>query len=121
MSKLVAIIDAYKDSHGAPSDSSVARAIGVKPQTLSSWRTRGIKEPPDRDALRKLAALANVDYETVVLRAALLDAGWIEEDETYGTPMNDELSERRPRVVNDDLAGLPSVASKRKKKPDNGG
>lgn len=79
MSRLVAIIDDYKDHHGAPSDSSVARVIGIKPQTLSSWRTRGIKEPPDRDALRKLAALAGLDYEEDVLRAALLDAGWIEE------------------------------------------
>lgn len=81
MSRLVAIIDAYKDQHGQPSDSSVARAIGVKPQTISSWRTRGIKEPPDREAMRRLASLAGVDYSTVVLRAALLDAGWIDEDD----------------------------------------
>lgn len=79
MSKLVAIIDAYKDQHGQPSDSSVARAIGVKPQTLNSWRKRGIKEPPDRGALRELARLTRRDYETDVLRAALLDAGWIED------------------------------------------
>lgn len=81
MSRLVAIIDAYKDRHGQPSDSSIARAIGVKPQTVSSWRKRGIKEPPDRDALRQLARLAQVDYENVVLRAALLDSGWIDEQE----------------------------------------
>lgn len=124
MSKLVAIIDAYKDTHGGPSDSSVARAIGVKPQTLSSWRTRGVKVPPDRDSLRRLASLANLDYETVVLRAALLDAGWIEEgdgDALSAAPMNaeqDPLSERRRRVANSDLADLPSVAKKRK--PRNG-
>lgn len=91
MSHLVRLIDAYKDKHGQPSDSSVARAIGVKPQTLSSWRTRGIKEPPDRNALRKLALLAGADYETEVLRAALLDAGWIEEsdgDDRDAAPMN---------------------------------
>lgn len=80
MSRLVAIIDAYKDQHGQPSDSSVARAIGVKPQTLSSWRKRGIKEPPAREALRELARLTRLDYESVVLRAALMDAGWIEEE-----------------------------------------
>lgn len=79
MSRLVAIIDAYKDKHGQPSDSSIARAIGVKPQTVNSWRKRGIKEPPAREALRELARLTNLDYETQVLRAALLDAGWIEE------------------------------------------
>lgn len=80
-SRLVSIIDAYKDQHGQPSDSSVARAIGIKPQTLSSWRQRGLKEPPDRDALRLLARLAGVNYEDHVLRAALLDAGWIEESD----------------------------------------
>lgn len=95
MSRLVAIIDAYKDQHGQPSDSSVARAIGVKPQTLSSWRTRGFKEPPDRDALRELARLAGLSYESVVLRAALLDAGWIDEsegDDRDSAPTNDGLS-----------------------------
>lgn len=78
MSNLLALIDDYKDRHGAPSDSSIARAIGSKPQTISSWRTRGIKEPPDREVLRELARFLRVDYETVVLRAALLDAGWID-------------------------------------------
>jgi len=85
MSRLVAIIDAYKDTHGQPSDSSIARAIGAAPQTISSWRKRGIKEPPRRDLLRKLAALIGKDYETVVLKAALLDSGWLKESETKRT------------------------------------
>ena len=89
MSRLVAIIDAYKDTHGQPSDSSVARSIGVKPQTLSSWRHRGVKVPPDRDALRKLARLAGLSYEHDVLRAALLDCNWISEESPDGTPMNE--------------------------------
>lgn len=80
MSRLLAIIDAYKDKHGQPSDSSIARAIGVKPQTISSWRRRGLKHPPDREALKELARLAALDYESVVLRAVLLDVGWIEEE-----------------------------------------
>lgn len=78
MSNLLALIDDYKDRHGNPSDSSIARAIGTAPQTVSSWRRRGIKEPPDRAVLRSLAAFLHVDYESVVLRAALLDAGWID-------------------------------------------
>lgn len=80
MSQLLALIDEYKDTHGAPSDSSIARAIGVAPQTISSWRKRGIKHPPNPETLRQLAALVGKDYERVVLRAALLDVGWIEED-----------------------------------------
>ncbi len=82
MSRLVALIDEYKDTHGAPSDSSIARAIGTKPQTISSWRTRGIKEPPSPVTMRNLATLLGVSYERVVLRAALLDAGWITEEST---------------------------------------
>lgn len=85
MSRLVDLIDEYKDTHGAPSDSSIARAIGAKPQTVSSWRTRGIKEPPSPETLRKLATLLGVSYERVVLRAALLDAGWIAEEPTTQT------------------------------------
>lgn len=81
MSHLVALIDEYKDSHGSPSDSSIARAIGAKPQTVSSWRTRGISEPPNTVTLRNLAEFIARDYETVVLRAALLDAGWVDDDE----------------------------------------
>lgn len=86
MSRLVDLIDEYKDTHGAPSDSSIARAIGAKPQTISSWRTRGIKEPPSVETMRNLARLLAVDYESVVLRAALLDAGWIAEEPTRADP-----------------------------------
>lgn len=80
MSELLALIDDYKDRHGDPSDSSIARAIGTAPQTISSWRRRGIKEPPDREVLRNLAGFLRVDYESVVLRAALVDSGWIDPD-----------------------------------------
>lgn len=78
MSELLALIDDWKDRHGNPSDSSIARAIDAAPQTISSWRRRGIKEPPARDLLRNLADFLHVDYERVVLRAALVDAGWID-------------------------------------------
>lgn len=81
MSKLVALVDEYRDTHGAPSDSSIARAIGVAPQTISSWRKRGIRVPPAPETLRRLAEFIGRDYETVVLRAALLDAQWITEDD----------------------------------------
>lgn len=79
MSKLIALIDEYKDAHGSPSDSSIARAIGAAPQTISSWRRRGIKSPPDMDLLRSLAAFLGADFESIVLRAVLIDVGWIED------------------------------------------
>ncbi len=99
MSRLIAIIDAYRDAHGQPSEASVARAIGLSPQAVSSWRSRGIKRPPDLDAMRKLAALAGVDYETVVLRAALLDSGWIEDRRGGGGDGEEEGPEEAAPIV----------------------
>lgn len=81
MSRLLAIIDEYKDAHGGPSDSSIARAIGVAPQTISSWRKRGIRQLPDRESLRALAALTHVDYATGIVPAVLFDAGYVTDDE----------------------------------------
>lgn len=86
MSRLIALIDEYKDTHGAPSDSSIARAIGVAPQTISSWRRRGIREVPDTDRLRDLAGFIGRDYVTVVLRAALIDSGLARESDFESTP-----------------------------------
>lgn len=76
MSELLRIIDDYRDAHGQPSDASIARAIGIAPQTLSSWRKRGIKEPPAAETLRKLARLTSLPYREHVLRAALVDSGY---------------------------------------------
>lgn len=81
VSHLVALIDDYKDRTGQPSDASISRAVGLTRQAVSNWRRRGIKEPPTPEVLRKLARLMQRDYETVVLRAALLDAGWISDKE----------------------------------------
>lgn len=76
MSELVRIIDDYRDTHGRPSDASIARAIGIAPQTLSSWRKRGIRELPDADTLRALASFVGLPYADYVLEVALYDAGW---------------------------------------------
>lgn len=78
MSRLVALVDDYKDRHGQPSDASIARAVGIAPQTLNSWRKRGIRELPAAETLRRLAALLGVD-EKVTFYAAGVDAGYIHE------------------------------------------
>lgn len=77
MSELVDLIDSYRDRHGQVSEASVARAIGVAPQSISSWRKRGIKAPPRQATLKALAEFIHVDYATVVLPAALRDAGYL--------------------------------------------
>jgi len=81
MSNLIALIDEYKDTHGAPSDSSIARAIGVAPQTISSWRRRGIRQLPERETLRSLANLLQRDYVTVVIPAVMADIGYVDPEE----------------------------------------
>lgn len=89
MSQLIAMIDEYKDTHGAPSDSSIARAIGAAPQTISSWRKRGIRQPPESDTLRALARLVGLPYEDYVLQLALYDAGWRESLPTLPATSNE--------------------------------
>lgn len=75
MSELVRLVDEYKDKHGQPPDASIARAIGVAPQTVSSWRKRGIRELPSDEALRRLAQLLRVPYQDYLLQVALYDIG----------------------------------------------
>lgn len=77
VSELIRLIDDYRDRHGQPSESSIARAIGTAPQTVNSWRKRGIREMPSPALLAKLAELLRVPMETVVLAAAR-DAGYLQ-------------------------------------------
>lgn len=115
MSRLIALIDDWRDRNGQPSEASVARAIGVAPQTVNSWRTRGIKQLPDTETLRELARHISQDYESVVLRAALLDIGWLEESDGDGNaaPTNvTDVSDLLPKVVGEEL----KVAKKPPKK-----
>lgn len=85
MGYLTDLIDAYQDEHGAPSDASIARAIGAAPQTISSWRKRGIRRIPDPDLLKQLAAFIGVD-EADVLLAAGHDAGYTSDIPTPTPP-----------------------------------
>lgn len=79
MSRLVALIDEYHDAHGHPGDASVARAVGIAPQTISSWRRRGMKRLPKQASLRKLAAFLGKS-EAEVFYAAGVDTGYIIEE-----------------------------------------
>ena len=76
MSELLAIIDDYRDRHGQPSDSSIARAAGITRQRISLWRKEGVRSMPDPETLRGLARALHVSEETVVLAAAR-DAGYL--------------------------------------------
>ncbi|MBO9522334.1 MAG: helix-turn-helix transcriptional regulator [Nocardioidaceae bacterium] len=80
MSRLLAMIDEYRDAHGQPSDASIARAIGIAPQTLNSWRKRGMRKLPNQETLRELARFLKRS-EADVLYAAGVDTGYIIETE----------------------------------------
>jgi transcriptional regulator with XRE-family HTH domain len=76
MSRLLAMIDEYRDAHGQPSDASIARQVGIAPQTLSSWRRRGMKELPSADTMRELARVLGRSEEDILI-AAGLDTGYV--------------------------------------------
>jgi len=74
------LIQAYLDDTGGTSAAALSRRIGSKPQTLSSWKTRGIRELPSVDTLRNLADAIEVPYD-IVLRAAEADAGYRDDED----------------------------------------
>lgn len=73
--RLVALIDTYKDRYGTP-DSVIAGRIGITKQNLSLWRRAGLRALPSRVNLEALAAAINTPYRTV-LDAALHDTGYL--------------------------------------------
>lgn len=78
MSRLTDLIDTFRDANGGRSDASIARQAGIAPQTISSWRRRGLKELPKQEILRGLASVLGVE-EDVVFYAAGVDTGYITE------------------------------------------
>lgn len=75
MTELARIIDGYRDRHGQPSYASIARGIGVAPQTLDSWRHRGMEQTPrNLEPFRKLARLVGLDY-SIIASAVAVDVG----------------------------------------------
>lgn len=90
VSELWAIIQAHLDEYGVR-EAAFARRMGTKPQTLSSWKHRGLKELPERRLLEAVAREARQPYETV-LRAVLADIGYgVERHDA--PPMNAEVTD----------------------------
>lgn len=86
MSELGKIIEAYRDRHGRPPEASIARAIGVPPQTVNSWLVRGMKTAPrNLEPLRELARLVGLPYN-VIAQAVAVDIGLMDEMPPYRWP-----------------------------------
>ncbi|AFR47978.1 hypothetical protein KTR9_1338 [Gordonia sp. KTR9] len=71
---LWSLIQAHLDEYGV-TDAEFARRMGVSPQTLNSWKKRGVRQLPSRDKLESVAELTRNTYAHV-LDAALVDAGY---------------------------------------------
>lgn len=76
VSELWNLIQEHLDQYGVR-EAEFARRMGSTPQTLNSWKNRGLKQLPERRLLEGVAAVLRCDYETV-LRAALVDIGYAE-------------------------------------------
>lgn len=88
---LWSLIQAHLDEYGV-TDAEFARRMGVSPQTLNSWKKRGVRQLPTRDKLESVAELTRNTY-THVLDAALVDAG-------YKNELRSEVVEVAQRIRN---------------------
>lgn len=78
MSELGKLIQAYIDSQVyPPTDSAVARKLGVSRSALGKWKRGDAMPSPDN--LRAIATLLGVGYMRV-LDAALIDDGYLPKD-----------------------------------------
>lgn len=82
MSHLWAIVQAHLDKHGVR-EAAVARKMGTVPQTLNSWKKRGVRQLPSPRLLQALARVTETDYLTVLV-AALQDTGHLSSDSQDG-------------------------------------
>jgi transcriptional regulator with XRE-family HTH domain len=74
MSELWKIVQTHLDEYGV-SEAEFARRMGSSPQTLSSWKLRGLKKLPDKRLLEAVADQTRASYDDV-LGAALVDIGY---------------------------------------------
>lgn len=106
MGHLWAIVQAHLDRWGVL-EAELARRIGTKPQTLNSWKNRGVRALPRRQLLLNLATVTRVPYQHV-LEAALMDAGYLTEesdgdDSAAPTSTVTDLSEALGKVAGEPL------------------
>ena len=98
--ELYGIVQAHADRWGVRA-ASIARQIGAKPQTISSWKHRGVRQLPDPVTLSALAQVTGRPYREVI-DAALTDAGYLPRRTVatatgHGVGRRPVAPQRRPR------------------------
>lgn len=88
------IIQKHLDDYG-PSEAEFARRIGTSPQTVSSWKKRGIRKLPDKQLLVGVSEVTRQPYGDV-LTAVLYDIKYLPKEAVPDGPPIGEPT-RRPR------------------------
>lgn len=92
--ELWSVIQAHLDRYGVY-EAVFARRMGTSPQTINTWKVKGVKRLPERWLLEAVARETSTPYD-VVLRAALIDTGYLDTDitpETDSGPQDGSRSE----------------------------
>ena len=69
------IAQTHMDAYGVRA-AALARLMGTKPQTLDSWKNRGLKKLPEKRLLEALARVTNTRYRDVLM-AVLRDIDYL--------------------------------------------
>lgn len=75
MGRLFEIAQRHIDAYGV-TEATLAKRMGTSPQTLNSWKNRGVRRMPTPALLLALARETRTPYEDVLV-AALSDAGYV--------------------------------------------
>lgn len=78
MGDLWSIVQRHIDAYGVRA-ATIAKRMGTSPQTLDSWKHRGVRALPSKRLLLALARETSTPYGEVLL-AALHDAGYLPEE-----------------------------------------
>jgi len=108
-SRLVDLIDWYKNAHPDVTDAEIARRAGVTRANLSQWRSNGVRGWPARATLDALAVTIGRPYREV-LDAVLADSG-------YADTSGNSPAARPYQVVLDDAVRVLTEAARLTNQP----
>lgn len=109
-SRLVELIDWYKNAHPDVTDAKLARRSGITRANLSQWRSNGVRGWPARATMDALAATIGRPYREV-LDAVLADTGYAD------TGVSTAVAARPYQVVLDDAVRVLTEAARLTNQP----